>query len=191
MVCMDYRSHMVNIVTLGDGKRYMLDVGFGRYGPIRPLLLDAEGSMGPGIGAAATRLVKRNIPQNSDRGQELWVYEHRSDPHSEWLAMYSFSEVEFLPEDYEMMSFWTSRSRKIYFTYRVVVVRMVMEEGEVVGTLVLVGGELKRRVGGKMEVLRVCVNEEQRVEVLGEWFDIRFSDQEKAGIRGMVTELRE
>lgn len=129
MVCLGYRSHMVNIVTLSDGKRYMLDVGFGGYGPIRPILLDAERSTGPGIGNAATRLVKRNIPQNSDRGQELWVYEHRNDPQSEWLAMYCFSEVEFLPEDYEMMSFWTSRSRKVFFTYRVVVVKMVMEEG--------------------------------------------------------------
>lgn len=182
---------MVNIVTLDDGKKYMLDVGFGGTGPIRPLLLDAEHSTTQGIEPAEIRLVKRNIPQNSDPHQRLWVYEHRNDPQSEWLAMYCFTELEFLPQDYEMMNFWTSQSRKTWFTYRIVVVQMGMEEGKVVGTLMLVGGDLKRRVRGETEHLKTCTNEAQRVEALSEWFGIEFSDHEKAGIKGMVTELRE
>lgn len=188
MVC---RSHMVNIVTLANGQRYMLDVGFGGNGPVRPLLLDAEYSLTQGIEPAELRLVKRNIPQNSDPGQELWVYEHRNDRRSEWLAMYCFTELEFLSQDYEMMSFWTSQSRKTWFTYRIVVVKMIMEEGKLVGTMMLVGGDLKRRVRDETEHLRACKNEKQRVEALSEWFGIKLSDLEKAGIKGMVTELKE
>lgn len=36
---------MVNIVTIADGKKYMVDVGFGGNGPTQPLLLDAEHSL--------------------------------------------------------------------------------------------------------------------------------------------------
>lgn len=184
------RSHMVNIVTLKDGKKYMLDVGFGSNGPIKPLLLDTDLSQTQGIAPAEMRLVKRNLEANTDPHQRLWVFEHRNDAKSEWLAMYCFTEVEFLPQDYEMMNFWTSQSRKTWFTWRIVVVRLVMEEGELVGTMGLVGAELKRRVGGKTEVLRVCEGEGERLEVLREWFNIELSDFEKVGIKGMVTELR-
>ena len=37
------------------------------------------------------------------------------------------------------MSFWTSQSRKSWFTYIVVAVKMVLEGEEVVGTLILEG----------------------------------------------------
>lgn len=180
---------MVNIVTLSNGEKYMLDVGFGGNGPVRPLLLDAEHSQTQGIAPAQSRLVKRNIPQNSDPHQKLWIYEHRNDPQSKWLPMYCFTELEFLPQDYEVMNFFTSQSRKTFFTYKVVVVRMIMEEGEVVGTVILTDRELKRRTRGETEHLKTCTTEGERLMALREWFGIELNDHEKAGIKGMVTEL--
>lgn len=184
-------SHMVNIVTLDEGERFMLDVGFGANGPIEPMLLDEAGVGLTGhIKPAETRLVFENIPDGTDPGQKLWQYHHRVDPQSEWLAMYCFAELEFWPQDYEIMNFWTSRSRKSWFTYRVVAVKMILEGGEVVGTLILGGGDVKRRVRGKTEHLRTCRTEEERVQALEELFGLRLTDEERRGIRGLFTELK-
>ena len=181
---------MVNIVTLADGKKYMVDVGFGSNGPTQPLPLDTEHSHLENIAPADVRLLYDSIPENTNRSQKLWIYQHRNDEQSPWLPMYCFTELEFLPQDYETMNFQTSQSRTSWFTYKVVVVKMILEEGEVVGTLMLVGGDFKRRMKGRTEDLKACKIEEDRVQVLEEWFAIKLGDEERAGIRGMVTELR-
>ena len=192
-------SHMVNIVTLEGGRRYMIDVGFGGNGPVEPMLMDDEACAVEGEAAAAgvehiepaeARLVKGVIEQNTDRGQRLWQYQHRVDPQAEWEAVYCFTELEFLPEDFEVMSFWISQSRKSWFTYVVIAMKMILEGGEVVGTLILEGGEVKKRVRGKTEHLRTCKTEEERVRALEDVFGLRLTDEERRGIRGMVTELR-
>lgn len=187
-------SHMVNIVTLDSGQKFMLDVGFGANGPISPLLLDEDNTASYNtkhIAPAETRLVFENVLNGyADAGQRLWQYHHRVDPQSEWLVMYCFTELEFLPEDYEIMNFWTSRSPRSWFTYRVVAVKMVLEGGEVVGTVVLGGGDVKKRVGGRTELLRKCRTEGERVEALEVLFGVRLTDEEREGIRGMVTELK-
>lgn len=185
-------SHMVNIVALPSGHKYMLDVGFGANGPIQPLLLDpsAAASTTKHIAPAEARLVHGNIPHSTDPGQKLWQYQHRVDPHAEWQSMYCFTELEFLPQDYEVMSFWASQSRNSWFTYRVVAVKMILEEDEVVGTMVLGGSDVKRRERGNTEHLRTCRTEKERVQALEEVFDLRLTDEERRGIRGMVTELR-
>lgn len=69
-------------------------------------------------------------------------------------------------------------------------VKTLLEEGEVVGTVILVGGEVKRRVRGKSEVLKVCKMERERVEALERWFGIDSGQEEVRGIKGMVTELQ-
>lgn len=186
-------SHMVNIVELEGGQRVMLDVGFGTNGPVEPLLLDGAGSGAcrGHIGLAEMRAVSGKIAlDGSGAGQELWRYLYRGDSQAEWLVMYCFAELEFLPQDYEIMNFWTSRCPRSWFTYRVVVVKMVLEGEEVVGTVVLNGGEVKRRVKGETEYLRTCRTEEERVKALEELFGLRLTDEERRGIRGMVTELR-
>jgi len=183
-------SHMVNIVTLTDGKKYMLDVGFGGNGPIRPLLLDAKYSQAPAIYPAEARLVHQNIPENSNPNQKLWIYQHRKDPQSNWVPMYCFTELEFLPQNYEIMNFWTSQSRKSWFTQKLVAVRMIIEEGGVVGEIILTGAELKSCVRGVTKHLATCETEEDRVGVFKTWFLIELREEEKAGIRGMVTELK-
>ena len=180
---------MVNIVTLSDGKKYMLDVGFGSNGPTQPMPLDNEHSHTPYIPPAEIRLIYDNIPENTDPNQKLWIFQHRSDPQSPWLPMYCFTELEFLPQDFDVMNFKTSQSRASWFTYRIVVIKMILEEGRIVGTLMLVGEDLKKRVKGKTEHLGRCSSEEERVDVLEKWFGIRLGEDERAAIRGMVTEL--
>lgn len=183
-------SHMVNIVTLSSGQKYMLDVGFGDNGPIQPLLLDSSAAHTQHIAPAEARLVHENIPQNADPNQRLWQYQHRIDPESQWQTLYCFTELEFLPEDYEIMNFWTSQSQKSWFTYQVVAVKMILEGEEVVGTLILSGSDVKSRLQGKTEHLRTCKTEEERVQALDDVFGLSLTEEEKRGIGGMVTELK-
>lgn len=181
---------MVNIVTLTDGKKYMLDVGFGANGPIRPLLLDADNSQAAGVPPSHIRLVYANIPGTTDPDQKLWIYQHHSSWGKEWVPMYCFTELEFLPQDYEIMNLWTSQSRKTWFTYSIVATKMIMEEGEVVGEIILSGAEVKRRMRGDVERLRDCKSEEDRVEALERWFGVKLTDGERKGVKGMVTALK-
>ena len=185
-------SHMVNIVSLPDGARFLVDVGFGHNGPTEPLLM-VDGHEEASIPPATMRLVREKIPATTNPSDHLWIYQHRLNPTSDWQSMYCFTETEFLPGDYEMMNFWTSQSRKSFFTYTVMCVKSIMDKKTVqlVGTLVLVGGELKKTVGGKTEQVRKCKTEGERVRVLEEFFDIKLAEEDKQGIRRMVTALPE
>lgn len=180
---------MVNIVIIPSG-RYVVDVGFGSNGAVLPLALKPDMNS-PGIGPQEHRLRHTNIASNSNSDQRLWIFQHRNSPDEEWTDTYCFTELEFLPADYEIMSFWTSQSRKTFFTSMIVVVRMVLEGEEIVGTLILEGSGLKRRIKGKMEQLGTFQTENERVEALKKWFDIELSEEERGGIKGLVSQLPE
>lgn len=59
----------------------------------------------------------------------------------------------------------------------------------VVGKVMLKDSVLKRNMGGTTEVMKVCKVEEERQEVVKEWFHIDLTQEEKQGIRGWRTEL--
>lgn len=67
---------------------------------------------------------------------------------------------------------------------------MILEGEEVVGTWILEGRDVERRVKGKTEYLRTCKTEEERVQALEDVFGLRLTDEERRGIGGMVTELK-
>lgn len=189
------RSHMINIVTLPSAQAYMVDVGFGSDGPIRPLpLLNSleTGDTYPGVGAQQLRLIHDTIANTTNRNpsQKLWIFQRRHSPADEWLAAYCFTEQEFLPRDYAMMNYYTSTSRTVFFTYAIVVVKMIMEGEEVVGQVILSGDEVKRRIKGVTEHLVTCKGEGERVEALEKWFGVKLTGEERRGIGGMVTELK-
>jgi arylamine N-acetyltransferase len=150
----------------------------------------------------------------SDPAQALWVYEMRVAGSEEWTPRYAFTETEFLPSDFEVMNHYTSTSSKIWFTKKIVCVRYLLdgddgdlaklEEGEedkgkedeegvekgIVGQIMLDGNVVKRRIGEESEVLEELRSEEERVRALERWFGIVLSQEEREGIRGMVTELK-
>lgn len=68
---------------------------------------------------------------------------------------------------------------------------MVLQGEDVVGTVVLGGNEVKRKIQGKTEHLGTLGTEGERVEALQKWFDIELSEEERAGIKGMTTQLPE
>ena len=179
---------MINIVTI-DGKDYLVDVGFGGSGaPIDPIRL-VNDQPTPGIGSQSVRLLLSGIPDNTRSDKQLWCYQFRRSQDSPWIPGYSFTEVEFLPQDYVMMSFFTSNSRTSWFTYRVVCVKHLMENGEIIGEVTLFEREVKRRIKGKTEVLAKLSSEDERVEALRKYLGVKLTQAEILGIRGMITEI--
>ena len=183
-------GHMVNIVTLADGHKYVLDVGFGGDGPTRPLPL-IDGHISQGIWTQELRLIKSNIEPNTDPTQRLWIYQVRSTAKDEWHTVYAFTELEFLPQDYEVMSFFTSQSTKTWFTRAIVAVKMLMEEQgeEVIGKILLNGDIVKRTLRGQTEELGRCRNEGERVQALEKWLGVVLRVEERRGIKGLVSDL--
>jgi len=179
---------MINILTLADGSKVILDVGFGADGPTRPLPL-LEGTVSRGIAPQELRLVRENIPANTDPRQRLWIYKTRHTPQDSWNPRYCFSEVEFLPQDYAMMNFYTSQCKFCWFTYKIVVMKMIREGDEIIGTMILNGDVVKRRIRGETEELKRCGTEGERVQALERWFGIALTAEERRGITGMVTDL--
>ena len=182
------RNHMINIITIA-GKDYLVDVGFGGSGaPTRPILLISD-QPSRNIGSQSARLLRSNIPDNTRKDKQLWCYQFRHGDDRSWVDGYSFTETEFLPQDFKMMSFFTSTSKTSWFTYRVFCVKLLMEDGELVGEIRLYENEVRRRVRGESELLATLTTEEERVQALEKYLGIKLSEPEILGIHGMITQL--
>ncbi|RMZ77289.1 hypothetical protein DV737_g4460, partial [Chaetothyriales sp. CBS 132003] len=100
---------------------------------------------------------------------------------------------EWLPQDFEIINYRTSRDPTSMFTYRLLATKPILsDEGDdVLGVYILVNDEISKRSGkyGNKETLRKCKSEEDRVEALARWFDIKLTTGEVAGIKGRVTEI--
>ena len=202
-------SHMVSLVRV-SGTLHLVDVGFGAGGSLRPMPL-VDGAESAGLGPQVLRVRHRRLAQHRDASQRAWVLESRADattsarPPGVWTPLYAFTTDEFFPADYAVMNRSTSAARDVWFTYTVVCVRMLLAgevdeatgsesgngaEDGVVGRLTLVDRTLKRNVRGTQNVVLTCANEAQRLDVLEKYFRVVLSDEERRGIRGLVTELR-
>ncbi|KAF2271585.1 arylamine N-acetyltransferase 1 [Westerdykella ornata] len=182
-------SHMANIVTIGRD-RYHVDVGFGGNGPVVPMKLNKDGLVQPHINPASARLQWRNIPGNSDPDQRLWVYEVRINDESDFQMMYCFTELEFLPCDYAVMNYFTSTSQRSFFTRVIVAERKVLDdEGNIIGQLIMNNGDIKWRINGKKTKEIIFETEEDRLKHLEEHFGIVFSPVEREHIKGLPSRL--
>jgi arylamine N-acetyltransferase len=181
---------MINIVTI-QGQRYLVDVGFGPNGPSHPLPL-VSGHEAVGIPPQGLKLEYRSLPRHTDPSQRVWVFSHREDEHSAWIDAYAFTEVEFFPEDYEVMNLHTMTQPQSYFTQSVICEKVLLNEETSMpeGVLILHDGELRRRIGAAVDFRRTLETEEQRHGALEEWFGIVLSEEEKRGIWSLATELR-
>ena len=183
-------SHMVNLVTIGDIK-YHVDVGFGADGPIVPMPLERSGTVHKHIKPASARLQWRNIPGNTDPNQRLWVYEYRGNDESDWEIKYCYSELEFQPQDYVMMNYYTSTSQRTFFTRLIVADKKIMgDDGELVGKMSLAGDGLKWNIQGEKTKELKFKSEVERLEALEKYFEIKLGDAEREGIAGLPSEIK-
>lgn len=186
---------MINIVTIAESK-YLVDVGFGAKEPTHPVSLK-DGHEFTGLFSTTGRLDLRHLNKHStaaksDPSQRLWVYSVRSDDQSEWEEMYSFTETEFFPEDFAMMSYFVSTRPESWFVQEVVAYRMLMDDstGKMVGEVALRGDVVKIRLQGKEEAATKLDSEQDRVKTLAEAFDIKLTEKEQRAIIGLVSEIK-
>jgi arylamine N-acetyltransferase len=175
-------------VTLDDGTKYMVDVGFGGDGATKPIPL-VDGHVTPNLGSQELRLVYDAIPQQIEKTQKYWIYQYRNNSGLDWNSFYCFSEMEFLQQDFEVMNYFSSKHPFSIHTYAVLVVKFLRRQGEIYGKVMLVNDKVKQNTGGRTSVAKECKNEDERVDALKEDFGIILTDEEREGIRGMTTEL--
>ena len=182
------RNHQVNLVHI-ENILYLVEVGYGEQGPTRPLALYHDQVSKWGATDAETRLTYHvpSIPCLNG----LWHYEFRKSEEVSWTSLFCFGLTEFSPPDFEIMNFATSTKRTSLFTRMVLCNRMLLdtEKDDVVGTLALIDGVLKQRIGGYIYETK-CTTEEERVQFLKEKFGIVLTKSEQEGIKGTYTEIK-
>lgn len=190
--------HIVNIVTLPDGTKWMVDVAFGGDGATKPMPL-VENEILRNLGTQEIRLVKDHIPAQVDRRLEtrMWIYQYRNSSEQAWNSFYAFYEAEFTEADYKVMNWFTGHSPDSPQTWGLLVIKFLrrLQEGsedsyEVFGKRMLVDGVVKENLGGKTQVVETCTTEDDRIAALRGWFGIELTEVERKGIVGWRTELR-
>ncbi|KAL4865857.1 hypothetical protein BDV12DRAFT_187853 [Aspergillus spectabilis] len=119
-------AHMVNLVTI-NGRKYMVDVGFGNNVPTSPLPLE-ENTIATNIAPTEMRLAKESLPEAVDQSQKFWIYQIRFNPESRWVPLYAFFEAEFLPQDFATFNYQTYKMPSSWFTQMVVSVKHFLNE---------------------------------------------------------------
>jgi arylamine N-acetyltransferase len=203
-------EHMVIFALINDGgqeRKYVVDVGYGAFNALEPILLKEceECACQPGtIG----RLVRRLVAASSLRRKtEMWVFQNKfvgkEDVGEEgWTNAYCFGEMEWFQTDFEVSNYRTSMDPTSWFRREFILTRMVARgergieaegkgDAEIVGSVTFMGGNLTKRIGGgKSETIKECVTEQERVEMLREWFGIELSAEERESIRGWKSALK-
>ncbi|QIW95615.1 hypothetical protein AMS68_001133 [Peltaster fructicola] len=195
-------THCVNIVTVA-GTRYLLDGGLGPNGPDRPIPIE-DGAIVTQIASVQQRLTYETVSQHLDRTQKVWVFSYRYDETREWVPVYCFIDIEFFPEDIESMNFSPWLNPRTFFTHKVVCVRFTTDrengtspgspdeaalEGDINGTMTLNQDVFKWRKNGRKVVELKLKTEQERVDVLKQYFGIELTDEEQESILGTSAEI--
>ncbi|KAH7383993.1 arylamine N-acetyltransferase 2 [Pyrenochaeta sp. MPI-SDFR-AT-0127] len=196
--------HLVNIVTLSDGAKFSIDVGFGGDGATAPVPL-VHSRPQTNLGRQQIRLVRDWIPNQLNRTEasKLWIYEYRNSNEQGWNAFYAFDDgAEAMEPDFHNLNWYTGSHPESFQTFTAIIVKFLRRpvesrtdsyqvgDQEIYGKRMLINGVVKENLGGKTSVVQDCKTEEERLLALEKWFGMRFTEEEKRGIQGWGTELR-
>lgn len=181
--------HIVNIVTLPDGTKWMVDTGFGGDGATKPIPL-VHGVAVQNLGTQEIRLIQDNIPEQVDKSKLYWIYQYRNAPDVPWNSYYAFPEWEFSETDFDIINYWAYASPQSFQTFTILVVKFLRTSDQITGKVMLINDTLKRNLGGKTQVVAVLQSESERIEALQRWFGLDLTLEEQSGIRGHVTEIK-
>lgn len=194
------RVHIVNIVTLPDGTRWMVDVSFGGDGATQPIRLE-DGAMIRNMGTQDARLVREYIPGQEaleDPGKKYWVYQCCNGPDKPWRGFHCFHDaVEWQREDFEVLNWFTSSSPNSPQRKMMLLVKFLRRPNkdvpggeEIYGKRMMIDDVIKENLGGKTVVVQTCTTEAERVQAIREWFGIELTDEERVAIKGHWSELK-
>ena len=171
-----------------------IDVGFGSQAPLHPIPLCKDSDrVYKSVPGSEIRLVYRAIASNTDSSQRVWVLETRNTSKPAWAGGYCFSELEWLPADFEIINYRTSQDRASWFTHRLVLAKVLVDEEtrtHPIGTIILTGNTIERRLGeAKKEVVVDAKTEKDRIMGLRTWFGVVLLPEEERGITGRASEI--
>ncbi|KAI5361217.1 Putative arylamine N-acetyltransferase, papain-like cysteine peptidase superfamily [Septoria linicola] len=157
--------HLVNLVTLSDGTRWAVDVGFGGDGATEPIQL------------------VRNKPQTNLGPQQIRLFrDHIPTPEQKWNSFFAFNETEATERDFHNINSYAGSHPESFPTFTCIIMKFLRRlrpghgsDQEIYGKRTLVSGIVKENLGGKTK----------------KWFGITFTDEEVEGIKGWGTELRD
>ncbi|KAF4496730.1 arylamine N-acetyltransferase [Fusarium agapanthi] len=179
-------NHMLLLVFLGD-EWYGVDVGMGSMGPNLPFPLQ-DGFESLSIAPREIRIQKRSIPETyatgPSHGTKMWCYDvcyNPAESEMTWTPVYCFTETEFLPQDYEVMSWFTSTNPRSFFTRYITCTKMIMDEDKevIIGNLTLFKDTVRETIGSDRKVVKKFETEEERIQGLVEIFDVNLTEEEK------------
>lgn len=184
----DGLNHMLNLVHFED-EWFVVDVGMGAMGPNKPYPLrnDFETTSIP---PRRIRLQRRAIDESytPEEAPKLWCYDVCHDPthgaDNKWIPTYCFTENEFLPQDYEVMSWFTSTHSNSFFTRFVTATKMIIDPHQeiIVGSVTLFKDAIREQRGSERKLVKECKTEDERVEMLREIYGIELGEPERQSI---------
>ncbi|KAH0042268.1 cysteine proteinase, partial [Aureobasidium melanogenum] len=185
----DGLNHMLNLVRF-ENEWYVVDVGMGAMGPNMPYPLRHNFST-TSISPRRIRIQHRAISESyagEAEAPKLWCYDVCHDPtHGEqntWTPTYCFTEMEFLPQDYEVMSWFTSTHANSFFTRYMTATRMIMdaEQENIVGSITLFKDTIREQRGSERKLVEECKTEIERVQALKDIFGIELTGDEREAL---------
>ncbi|KAJ6611707.1 hypothetical protein B0H10DRAFT_1809026, partial [Mycena sp. CBHHK59/15] len=180
---------------------YVVDVGWGAAGLVRPILLsDSPSNVIPGACPPEEhRLTRRPHPSSSIEAPPTdWRLEMRCGTHQpDWRVVFAFSEAGFYPADFNVCMYLGAQRPAAGplwgnpFIAEVLCVRHFLVDTEKghIGRYVLARDRVKRQVGETSEVMRILKTEYERAAALREIFGVEIYDEDVKYIRGRVAAL--
>ncbi|KAJ5724891.1 hypothetical protein N7493_006619 [Penicillium malachiteum] len=164
-------------------QRYHLGAAFGGDGPTKPMPL-VSGQISQNLGPQEIRLLHENISNQTRPDQKLWIYQYRNGSEKKWGSLYSFAELEFFQDDFEVINHFASWETFIAGT--MIIVKFIrgdetnglpLEDHEregrsvdsdqisIVGKIMFISGSpdvVKLNMGGKTRLIDSFHSEEER-----------------------------
>lgn len=197
-------THCINIIEIA-GVRYLADVGFGPNGPIAPVRIGTDDTTQTNISPTKIRIRRDAIDQGLNRRGQFWIYEHLIKPGEDWTPLYCFTDIEFIPEDLEVINMAPGRPTS-WFTQKIVCTRCSTDlvfpgagqgpdpkslvEQEISGEYIMDGDTFKWRKNGVVLHQKTFENEADRLKTLKDVFGIELDILDMDAIRGRVSEIK-
>ncbi|KAJ5101297.1 hypothetical protein NUU61_003519 [Penicillium alfredii] len=140
------------------------------------------------------RLIHYVMRKQSRPEQKVWIYQYRNGAEKPWNSFYSFAELEFFQEDFEVMNrvrSWDARHKNdvwvVKFLRNGETNGLPLTDAEmkaltetqtrtdgvcVVGKIMLVNNVVKLNMSGRTRMIDAFETEERRMEALRRWFSI-------------------
>ncbi|CRL17435.1 N-acetyltransferase [Penicillium camemberti] len=147
-----------------------------------------SGQVTKNLGSQELRLIYDNIPKQTRKEQKVWIYQYRNAADKPWNSYYSFAELEFFQDDFEVMNRFTSWEAVEKRSFAVVkfirngeTAGLPLLEGEVLentddvfvaGKIMMVNNAVKLNMGGRTRVIDSFETEDGRFEARKKWFSI-------------------